>query len=159
MLHLLGTASHTLLNHAMPQWKGRPSLFPLPLIKPDSLHWAAVTWSLLLITNLKYSVIDPSRRSQMPGFVTSRRKLCAHPWCTTQSCGCSLSPSYWSHTARHDASTRWMQPQVLQPSHPCSLLPDWYLLQRASSVLNYLILIPERPPWLHMQKWPFSGLA
>ena len=31
---------------------------------------------MLLITNLysEYSVIDPSRRSQMPGFITLRRK-------------------------------------------------------------------------------------
>ena len=42
-LHLLGATSHMLLNHVTPQWKGRPLLLLIPLVKPDSSYWAAVT--------------------------------------------------------------------------------------------------------------------
>ena len=170
----LGAASPTLLNRATPQWKGRPSLFLMPSIKPDSLHWAAVTWSLLLITNLylNYPVIDPSRRSQTPGFVTSRRKPCAtnSEWCTflaynTKLWMQSLATLLILHTQTWCFYQMTLQPQVLQPSHPCLLLPDWNLLQRASSILHYFVLIPEHrghylgPHQSGHSKWQQHGTA
>ena len=174
MSQLSGAASPTLPNHAVPQWKGRPPLFLMPSIKPDFLHWAAVTWSLLLITNLylNYPVVDPSRRSQTPGFVTSRRKPCAtNPeWCTSLAYNTklwmqSLSTLLILHIQTWCFYQMTLQPQVLQPSHPCLLLPDWNLLQRASSILHYFVLIPEHcgrflgPHQSGHSKWQQHGTA
>ena len=150
-LLLLVGASHRLLVHVMPQRKDRSLLLLLSLIKPDSSYWAAVSWSLLLIANLylKYSVLDPSQRSQMPGFLTSRRKPCTtnSAWCTSLAYNTKLpmqSPTTllalqtltWCTTRWHSSLWGLGQPTPVQPLW--TLLPDWYLLQRACSILHYL---------------------